>query len=265
MNSNQTASNISAEEHFAGNTQSYGIKKFSHSLSKHCRAGTLTRNECESLLLDLLLLFTDSVDIYFFKFASRFLTPESYDEIVNERNIEHTCGYPLCFNHPRATNGQYKIDYNKKGLLLGDPDLTKYCCKQHAKASRFYRHQLSHEPVFLRNDIAYMPYNKLPYESHTAVFEEIEAISRLSKISLAQAAVLFAQEAVLATHHLEDTESREQQATKEQEFESLVGKLQEISIKERDPNDSNMTDMNGVENEDLVGDHTAIEGYQTKN
>lgn len=130
----------------------------------------------------------------------------------------------------RATNGQYKIDYNKR-ITSWRSDLTKYCCKQHAKASRFYRHQLSHEPVFLRNDIAYLPYNKLPYESHTAVFEEIEAISRLSKISLAQAAVLFAQEAVLATHHLEDTESRSSKRQKNKSLRVLLESCKKFQSK----------------------------------
>lgn len=264
MNSNPIPPGQSVEDYFSANTNSLAIKKFSHSLEKYLRPGALTRNEADRVQMDMLLLFTGAVDIYFLKLAARFLTPETYDEIVYERNIEHMCGYPLCQNIPTKADGRPKICPNQKIIQLGDPDLIKFCCKSHAKASRFYSQQLSYEPVFMRMDISYLPYGKLTFESQTAVFEEIEAIAQIGKTTLTQAAVLFAQNAVLASKDLEES-STQDKSERIQEFEHLVGKLQDISIKERDPNDSSMTDMNGVEDEELIGDHTAVEGYKAKN
>lgn len=253
---------VSIGDYFSSDTNSHIIKQFAPVLQKYFRPGALTKGEADRVFLNLLMLLTDTVDLYFFKFAARFLTPETYDEIISERTIEHTCGYPLCSKIPKGPDGRFKIDYNAKGYILSDPDLMKFCTKEHAKASRFYQHQLSYEPVFMRTDIAYLPYGKTPYESHTATLEEIESIATSNKISLSEAAIKFAHNAVLATKSILNEED---QSAAEKDFENLVGKLQEISIRERDPNDETMIDMNGVENEDLIGDHTAIEGYKTTN
>ena len=63
---------------------------------------TLTPLEASQLLLKIAELVLDNtVDMNLLKFLCRFLTQQSYDELVEERNIEHQCGYLLCDNAPK--------------------------------------------------------------------------------------------------------------------------------------------------------------------
>lgn len=135
----------------------------------------------EALQLSLLiteLLVDDYVDYSLLKFLSRFLTQQSYDEIIEERNIEHECGYPLCNNQPKLlvrrlslnSNGtttalmsdvgastKYQIYNRKPSIILPNTYKSQYCCKDHYQASIFYRNQLSNEAIFARKDIMVIP------------------------------------------------------------------------------------------------------------
>lgn len=146
------------------------------------------------------------------------------------------------------------------------PYLTKYCSKEHASAAVFFQKQLSYEPVFLREDITFLPYGKSTFESHTASLEELEYLSRAHNISIHQAAQQFAVNAIQASKEAQQT--GEQQATTaaedDDELAKLAEKLSFYSIEERDPNDTNMDDLAGVD-EELIGNPSAIEGYKARN
>lgn len=146
------------------------------------------------------------------------------------------------------------------------PYLTKYCSKEHAQASMFYQKQLSTDPVFLRSDITYVPYGQSPYEQQTASLEELEYISKLENITLQQAARQFAIRAVNAVKsQIESTTNQTiSQQQEEDGINKLVDKMEVIKITERDPNDTTMDDLVGVDDE-LIGDPNAVEGYKAKN
>ncbi|KAI5964520.1 hypothetical protein KGF57_001012 [Candida theae] len=155
------------------------IEKFLPYLEPYANKELLT--PAESLQLSLLiteLLVDDYVDFALLKFLSRFLTQQSYDEIIEERNIEHECGYALCNNQPKSlvrrlslnSNGtttasmsdagastKYQIYNRKPSIILPNTYKSQYCCKDHYQASIFYRNQLSNEAVFARKDIMVVP------------------------------------------------------------------------------------------------------------
>ena len=131
----------------------------------------------ESLQLTLLiteLLVDNYVDFRLLKFLSRYFTQQSYDDVVEERNIEHECGYVLCNKQPKLlvrrlsshSNGttpasmhdtgvstHYQISNRKPSIILPNTYLSQYCCKEHYQASIFYKNQLSNEALFARKNI----------------------------------------------------------------------------------------------------------------
>ncbi|CCE82606.1 Piso0_002338 [Millerozyma farinosa CBS 7064] len=131
----------------------------------------LTPADCSNISLIITELMIDNrADLGLMKYLSRFLTQQSYDEIVEEKNIEHKCGYILCNNSPkqhiygsdRATNygitanqasTKFQIYNRKPSMILPNTYLSQYCCKDHYQASLFYKNQLSNEAIFIRKGI----------------------------------------------------------------------------------------------------------------
>ena len=118
------------------------------------------------------LLIDNTVDLPLLKFLSRFLSNQAYNDIVEEKNIEHQCGYLVCNNSPKERvqraydrlNGstpdhglvastKYQIYNRRPSMILPNTYLSQYCCKEHYQASVFYQNQLSQEALFARKDI----------------------------------------------------------------------------------------------------------------
>lgn len=137
------------------------------------------------------LLLDHLVDLQLLKFLSRFLTQDAYDDIIEERNIEHQCGYVTCRSLPRQmarrlsavaepVATKYQI-YNRKPLMiLPNTYLSQYCCKEHYQALVFFRNQLSQEAVFARKDIVLVaPFTPgFGYENTITCLEEVLAKHR---------------------------------------------------------------------------------------
>lgn len=137
----------------------------------------LAPQDASRLTLAITELMVDhSVDPPLLKLLLRFLTPLSYDEITEERNIEHLCGHLVCAQLPTKlvrrlsanSNGtttaagdpsatQFQIYRRKPAMILPNTFLSQYCCKEHYQASLFYRKQLSDEAVFARENILLVP------------------------------------------------------------------------------------------------------------
>lgn len=256
--------NTSIEDYFASYTESCSIKWIASTLLKPCfRAGPLTVLEAIKFEQEISSFFMDAVDIYFLKFAARFLRPVTFDNMVKKRNSEGICGYPLCCTMLKNSDGQFvmrpkEINHsnnnnnnnemvnksamaNHEGTGSEKSELDKYCSIKHAKAANFYRSQLSASVLTLRPHIAFYAYGKLPYESYTAVLEEIEIIARMKQMSMQEATVQFAKNVTQASsvgdlsgqEHKQEQgqeESYEGQEKNNQDFENLVAKLQSISI-----------------------------------
>lgn len=138
------------------------------------------------------LLVDHFVDFPLLKFLSRFLTQQALDEIIEERNIEHQCGYLVCGASPRhlsrrlshSSSGVSPLSptfqiYNRKpSLILPNTYLSQYCCKAHYQALIFFRNQLSNELVFARENILSAPPFSMDqplswYENNITCLEEV--------------------------------------------------------------------------------------------
>lgn len=168
------------------------VETFLPHLAPFANKDVLTPGEASRVLLIITEAVLDHrVDLPLLKFLSRFLTQESYDEIVEERNIEHQCGYMTCQQSPvhktrrlSLFGGDTKFQiYNRKpSIILPNTFLSQYCCKDHYQASLFYRNQLSSEALFARKDIMMVPPFPVGaggwYENKIACLEEVLAKHR---------------------------------------------------------------------------------------
>lgn len=173
------------------------LDAFLGQLAPYANKDMLTPAEASLLQLKIAELVLDhTIEIPLLKFLCRFLTQQSYDELVEERNIEHQCGYPVCNKSPKhqvrrlshlgtgsmelAT--RYQIWNRKPSMILPNTYLSQYCCKEHYQASLFYRNQLSQEAVFARKEILMVP--PFPtvvgawYENNVTSLEEVLAKHR---------------------------------------------------------------------------------------
>lgn len=177
------------------------LESFIQHLESFANKELLTTTESIKLQLIITELLVDYyVDFKLLRFLSRFLTQQTYDEIIEERNIEHQCGYILCSNTPKQmvrrlsmnSNGitsasiqdpgastHYQISNRKPTMILPNTYLSQYCCKEHYQALIFYRNQLSNEAIFARNNIMIIePFPlHLPtwYENSITCLEEVIA------------------------------------------------------------------------------------------
>lgn len=240
---------------------------------------TLSPGEASRLLLLITELLLDHfVDLQLLKFLSRFLTPQIYDEIIEERNIEHQCGYITCNKSPKQnvrrlsviSNGsastlpafaspgasatsmtKYQIYNRKPSMILPNTYLSQYCCKEHYQASLFYRNQLSLEAVFARKDIMVAP----PFPAIRSWYEN----------------TITCLEEVLAKHR----ELKEQGKT----LGEVITMMNGLSVSEDDKDTNELIKLiedfeivekeGGVHGDDLDSedetDTNAVEGYVTTN
>lgn len=144
-------------------------------LSNFQKHRQLTMRESEFLTLELLTLLCDShvSDPKTLKYLARFLTPEAYDDLIEERNINNLCGYPLCRKPPERNKNDksyhtsrsdvahsYTVSHQHDAIIQrflweNNPYayLSKYCSKVHYRSSQLYQIQLSDEALFARTGI----------------------------------------------------------------------------------------------------------------
>lgn len=172
------------------------VEEFIKKLGPVSGKDLLTPTEASLIQLKIAELVLDySVDLSLLKFLSRFLTPELYDELVEEKNIEHQCGYLPCGQLPKQkvrrassvdgafqTATQFRIYNRKPSMILPTTYLSQYCCKEHYQASLFYRNQLSLESLISRKGImAIPPFSETGgvwYENNITCLEEVLAKHR---------------------------------------------------------------------------------------
>ncbi|KAK9320458.1 Rtr1/RPAP2 family-domain-containing protein [Lipomyces orientalis] len=143
--------------------------------------GQLSVKAANILVLSLVEFMTDPVDAEFLKYASRFLTPASFDDVVTERNVLHICGYPLCDRKPfRKVMGKElpQISYKPSATLKHEASsyLRQYCTKQHFQSSMIYRAQLSDEAVWARAGITYIQNGAAEWEKTITLLEDLIGI-----------------------------------------------------------------------------------------
>ncbi len=149
------------------------IDSFKPILLNYSHPDTLTPSEASRLSLALVEVLSEDVcDKFFLKFISRFLTKDSYSEILQERNINKVCAYPMCCESPGRIKDHYSKSF-QKSKMLPYAYLNLYCSKTHYQCSEFYKTQLSDEAVFARKDITVKPYGSMKYEVNITLLDEV--------------------------------------------------------------------------------------------
>ncbi|KAI5968587.1 hypothetical protein CANMA_002332 [Candida margitis] len=250
------------------------IEKFLPYLEPYANKELLT--PAEALQLSLLiteLLVDDYVDFGLLKFLSRFLTQQSYDEIIEERNIEHECGYVFNGTTPASrtdagASTKYQIYNRKPSIILPNTYKSQYCCKDHYQASVFYRNQLSNEAVFARKDIMVVPPfqggSRYWYENSITCLEEVIAKHKELKEEGKSMAEVVAMMNGLNVNGDEMNEDTNQ----------LIKLIEDFDIVEKEvdyhhPTDGKIPEQAVESDEEEEGDsslaHNRIEGYITTN
>ncbi|KAJ2478890.1 hypothetical protein IWW56_003429 [Coemansia sp. RSA 2131] len=84
------------------------------------------------------------------KQAARYLTPSGFDDVVEERALSGLCGYPLCDRSPQKIEQRYHISRARK-KVFDMTELKQYCGGSCMVGSRFYRHQLLEDAIYMRS------------------------------------------------------------------------------------------------------------------
>lgn len=118
----------------------------------------LSMREAEAISLELIEILCDSAckDEETLKYMARFLTQDSYQDLLDERNLNRMCGYPMCGQSPERVRDPFSVkDSTKQFLWDNNPYayLSTYCSKFHFRCSQFYRVQLSEEALFARTGV----------------------------------------------------------------------------------------------------------------
>lgn len=218
------------------------IDSFKFQLLQFSHPGTLTPGEASKLTLLLLeALSDDCCDAFFLKFCSRFFSKDSYTELLEERNINKLCAYPLCLKEQaraRTTNLGLPYEY-----------LKLYCTKTHFQCSEFYKSQLSPEALFARKDVTVESYGSMQYEMGIMLLEEVLQ-ERQKGTSLRQV--------------LEGLGGLSINQEQDEKVDKLNAMLEDIEIVEKDPAQDDY-EMDGMADEEkyehLQDQGKAINGY----
>lgn len=127
-------------------------------LSPYQKHRQLSMKEAQSITLDILSILCDGQvkDEDTLRWLARFMTPESYSDLMDERNLNKLCGYPMCHASPERKRDPFAMsEVTKQFLWENNPYayLSRFCSKYHFRCSQFYQVQLSDDALFLRTGI----------------------------------------------------------------------------------------------------------------
>ncbi|KAI4148049.1 MAG: hypothetical protein L6R39_002908 [Caloplaca ligustica] len=96
-----------------------------------------------------------ATDIQVLKDALRSFQPSDFDALIEERNIDHKCGYIFCPKENRSQNasGEYHIVTGRKMTefkVVRSRELERWCSDECGKMGLYLRVQLSEEPAWTR-------------------------------------------------------------------------------------------------------------------
>ncbi|CEP63073.1 putative protein-serine/threonine phosphatase LALA0_S07e01794g [Lachancea lanzarotensis] len=115
----------------------------------------LSIKEADTLSLEILDLLSqsDCKDRQTLKYLANFLTIETYHDLIEERNLNRKCGYPLCTRSQNRVRDPYGGNATATRFLQENNPyayLSHYCSKFHYRCSQFYEVQLTEEALFVR-------------------------------------------------------------------------------------------------------------------
>lgn len=221
------------------------------------------------LLLLVELLVDNTVEYPLLKYLSRFLLPDLYDSVVEERQIEHNCGYIICSNKPKARRASvhlllppngFQIYARKPLIILPNTYSLQYCCKEHYQALTFYRNQLLEEAVFSRANIMVAPpfpedYPAYWYENGITCLEEVLERHRQDTNKLLSEII-----AQLAGLKVDDSNGHQQPLPAHDPTNKLIELINNFEIVEHE---NPQPDLGNKEEEDEEDTNTNSDGYRT--
>ncbi|KAI9491021.1 Rtr1/RPAP2 family-domain-containing protein [Zychaea mexicana] len=90
------------------------------------------------------------ISLHLLRQAAAILQPQTYDEVVEERAVQDYCGYPLCDRTPQKNQPRYRISLSQR-KVYDQSELASYCSDDCMQKSKYFRMQLSEEPVWFRD------------------------------------------------------------------------------------------------------------------
>lgn len=118
----------------------------------------LSMREAQSLTLEILSTLCDGrvSDEDTLRWLAKFMTPESYMDLMDERNLNKLCGYPMCQHSPERERDPFEMSPETKQFMWENNPyayLSRFCSKFHFRCSQFYQVQLSDDALFSRTGI----------------------------------------------------------------------------------------------------------------
>lgn len=230
-------------------------------IARHAKRGVLSHKEAEQVSLIVIEQLTNETHRDTLKYVSRFITKDDYNDIVDERNILHLCGYPLCNRDPKGIKQPHQINYRRPSVVLPATYLSKYCTREHYQASLFYQAQLSDISVASRPDITLIPFGASNYELQIALIDEVQHIAATQNRAVSDVIGTF-KSLSLAPSSVRD-EFHDVQPARAPADPHLVGlsdMVKGVQLTERDPNNPKW-DASHEPLELLEAKAGSIEGY----
>lgn len=127
------------------------VEKFFNLVSPIVKRPLLTPKEANQLTFYITeLLMINNCDSKVLKLLARYLSKKSYEDIIEERIIEHYCGYPLCKFQDATKIKDIQSNSLVKSLRMPRYYNSRFCCKNHYLCSEFYKSQLGFDALFMR-------------------------------------------------------------------------------------------------------------------
>ncbi|XP_063422878.1 putative RNA polymerase II subunit B1 CTD phosphatase RPAP2 [Mytilus trossulus] len=143
------------EKHVKGREKNMGKEEVNKQLEKKKLLEAKIRKQVafeEKAFRVVERLIENPITEEFLKDSCQFIAPHHYEDIVEERSITKTCGYPVCSKPLNAVSKQ-KYHISTKDNKVYDITERKSFCSNHCyKASRHLQHQLSTTPLWLREE-----------------------------------------------------------------------------------------------------------------
>lgn len=115
-------------------------------------SGYLTQKQAENFTFELISLLADQdVEPDLLRYLAAFFTPDVYMDTIDEREIQHKCGYFSCSKATERKSNWHPRDSNKVSVPFGY--LNGFCSKAHYQNTKFYLAQLSDNVLFQRKDV----------------------------------------------------------------------------------------------------------------
>ncbi|KAJ2159643.1 hypothetical protein GGF46_002888 [Coemansia sp. RSA 552] len=128
------------------------------------RASLQTREQYDKLWMQWHLKLLAPVSEQVLQQAARYLTPEDFDGVVEERAGSDLCGYPLCNRKAQQLKQRYHISLARR-KVFDISEQVNYCSGRCMAGARFFRHQLPEDPIYMRGRNQTLHIDVLPLDS----------------------------------------------------------------------------------------------------